>query len=102
LRKAAQPAIAGLLAVLLLFAVTLSVCPSLHQYLHHDAGEPDHHCLVCLFAQGQVNAAAGAVAVFAFFLAIVYFAAWALTGAQPAPDFRLSPSRAPPGFSFVS
>ena len=96
LRKVAKPAIAGLLVGLLFFAVTLSVCPSLHQYLHHDAGEPDHHCLISLFAQGQVNAADGAVAVIAFFLAVVYFTAWALTCASPAPDFRLSPSRAPP------
>src|SRR5215469_18031869 len=62
--RAAKPALAGLLVILLLALSTISVCPSLHKFLHSDGGETNHQCLVCSFAKGQV-AAAEASGVFA-------------------------------------
>jgi hypothetical protein len=101
LRKVAKPALAGLLAVLVIVIAAFSVSPSLHRFLHSKAAGADHFCAVCFFATGQVNAADGALALAASVLMFLLCAAWSLTFAQPARDFRLSPSRAPPGLSFV-
>ncbi|HUJ11854.1 MAG TPA: hypothetical protein VL171_17730 [Verrucomicrobiae bacterium] len=35
----------------------MAASPALHEVIHRDAGEPDHHCVVTLFAHGQVNSA---------------------------------------------
>jgi len=91
-----KPALAGLLALLLLVSGTLSVCHALHQSLHPDGAGNSHFCLVCLFAKGQVSAAdvgvVSAAWVFTLFSAIRLFS----TSPLPGFDYRLSPSRAPP------
>jgi hypothetical protein len=35
----------------------MAASPALHELIHVDAGQPDHHCTVTLFAHGQVDSA---------------------------------------------
>jgi hypothetical protein len=49
--------LALLLAAMLQWAALLVVCPSLHELIHHDAGDPQHDCAVTLFLAGQVEPA---------------------------------------------
>ena len=51
---------AVLLCGMVLFLTALAASPSLHQWFHHDADDPDHECAVTLFVHGQVSAAARA------------------------------------------
>ncbi|MEI8041829.1 MAG: hypothetical protein WCL11_10490 [Verrucomicrobiota bacterium] len=96
LSRAAHPAIAGLLAVLLLVSGTLSVSHALHHSLHSDEGQGSHICLVCSLAKGQVDTVAVATAWTAPFLRCLSDVRTAHTSPPPASDYRLSPSRAPP------
>ena len=48
--------------VLLLDAMAAS--PALHELIHKDADEADHHCAVTMFAHGQVDSATVEVASF--------------------------------------
>ena len=41
--------------ILLLDAMV--ACPALHELIHKDADEADHHCAVTMFAQGKVDSA---------------------------------------------
>lgn len=50
------------MAFLLLFIATLAASPALHAAIHPDANHEDHNCIISVFAHGQVNAAAVAVA----------------------------------------
>jgi hypothetical protein len=52
-----QAVIASLLAGLVLLLDAMAACPALHELIHHDAGVPEHQCVVTLFAHGQVDAA---------------------------------------------
>src|SRR5437667_247166 len=49
LRKLVKPALAGLLAALLLFTTTAAVSHLLHRTLHGNAASPNHNCVICLF-----------------------------------------------------
>jgi hypothetical protein len=40
------------------WALTLTVCPELHEWVHPDAGHEDHGCAVTLFASGGIHFAA--------------------------------------------
>jgi hypothetical protein len=98
-----QSALASLLALLLVAAATCSVSHALHQCLHRDSATPDHFCLVCSLATGQVSAAdvvvASTLAVFCWVCGI------RVANPSPLPgfDYRFSPSRAPPArASFLS
>lgn len=96
MRRTAKPVLAVVLSALVLAAATLAVCPSLHELLHHHNGTSEEGCVVCLFAQGQVNSSdvAPVVAVF-----VCGLAAAVLPPQIVAPrdvDYCLSPSRAPP------
>jgi hypothetical protein len=95
-KRVPTSALGGLLAVLLLVATTFSVSHALHQSLHHDSAGNGHLCLACSFAKGQVS-----VAVVALFVSVLAFRClWRVgtVGIAPSfgPDYRLSPSRAPP------
>jgi hypothetical protein len=96
--RLAKPVLAGLLALLLLVAGTISASHSLHQLLHNDASAKSHPCLFCMFAKAQVNVAD--VALPAAALSVFYPCASRL--ANPAlvacVDYRLCPSRGPPSF----
>jgi hypothetical protein len=48
----------GLTWVLLLalfWALSLAVCPELHEWIHPDADHEDHDCAVTLFASGGIH-----------------------------------------------
>jgi hypothetical protein len=47
------PTIIGTIVLIDLMAAS----PALHELIHFDAGKPDHHCTVTLFAHGQVDSA---------------------------------------------
>jgi len=47
------PTIIGMILLIDLMAAS----PALHELIHFDAGKPDHHCTVTLFAHGQVDSA---------------------------------------------
>ena len=91
-----KSAFAGLLALLLLVALTFSVSHSLHQAIHPGAGLNGHFCLVCSIAKGQVGAVDTAIIltalVFSFLIGV------RLSASSPLAFFayRLSHSRAPP------
>src|SRR5437899_12058652 len=55
LRRLLKPALAGLLAALLLLTTTASSSHLLHRLLHGNASSPNHSCVICLFAKGQVS-----------------------------------------------
>jgi hypothetical protein len=49
---------AGLTPVLIVsifWALTLTVCPELHEWVHPDADHEDHDCAVTLFANGGIH-----------------------------------------------
>jgi hypothetical protein len=95
-RRLAKPALAGLLAVILLILGAISVSHALHEFLHHDASDGSHFCLLCSIAKGQVSTAAlastPAPPVLARFCALLT----ADVSTAASFDYRLSPSRAPP------
>jgi flagellin-like protein len=91
-----KSALSGVLAVLLMVAMTFSVSHTLHQFLHRDGAGSDHFCLACALVKGQVSAAAvvliSAVLVPCCFWVICLVHATLFCGF----DYRTSPSRAPP------
>ena len=46
--------ITGLIAAQIAI-LAMAACPSLHMWLHHDAGDADHHCVVTAVANGQLD-----------------------------------------------
>jgi len=85
-------------AAVLVFGVGLiAASPTLHLWLHPDAGQPDHECAVTLFAHGALETAATIALVVA---PLLRFRALARMAAGPdliAARYRLCPGRAPPG-----
>ena len=91
-----RKASAVLLCAMVLFLAALAASPSLHEWLHHDANEPSHECVVTLFAHGQVNATT-IVPVVALVAALFGGVALLTQSFELASaDYRFSPSRAPP------
>jgi hypothetical protein len=56
----------GLLAAQLAI-LAMAACPSLHMWLHHDAGEPDHQCAVTAVIAGQLDFFVATVVTFLSF-----------------------------------
>ena len=56
-KKFGKPALAALLVGLVLLIDAMAACPALHEMIHKDADEADHHCAVTMFAQGKVESA---------------------------------------------
>ncbi len=54
-KKICKPALAALLVGLILLIDAMAACPALHELIHKDADEHDHHCAVTMFAQGKVD-----------------------------------------------
>jgi hypothetical protein len=48
-------ALAALLVGVILFLDALAASPALHEWFHHDADKPGHHCAVTTFAHGKVD-----------------------------------------------
>ena len=100
-RGAAKSAFAGFLVFVLLGLAALAASPGLHELIHPDAGAPDHHCAVTLFAGGQIDSVSAplvAAVVVALFGALVLLPD---TFVLPSADYRYSSSRAPPSSSFL-
>ena len=55
--KLRKPCVAVLLVGLILLLNAMAACPALHEMIHKDADEVDHHCAVTMFAQGKVDSA---------------------------------------------
>jgi hypothetical protein len=51
------PTLAASLVGLILLLDAMAACPALHEMIHKDADEADHHCAVTMFAQGKVDSA---------------------------------------------
>jgi len=92
----ARRALAGLLALLLLAATTLSAAHLLHQTLDQNGSTKHHLCLLCSFAKGQVNATEVTFAAAALLLLVNLGIPQAEFSFLAAGDHRLSLSRAPP------
>jgi hypothetical protein len=64
-RKDEPPALARLVVAGLLGAqiaiLAMAASPSLHHWLHHDAGDSDHHCVVTAIANGQLDLAVAGI-----------------------------------------
>jgi hypothetical protein len=52
-----QVIIASLLAGVILLLNAMAASPSLHEWFHADAAQPEHQCAVTLFAHGKVDSA---------------------------------------------
>jgi hypothetical protein len=102
LQFVAKPAMAGLLAVLVLFFSTAAVSPALHQWLHADANSPDHSCVVTTLTKGQVDAGLSALVVVVFVALVCGFVVYSENLLLPAADYRYSSSRAPPFFGSLA
>jgi hypothetical protein len=82
--------------ILWLTVVVISVSPALHQLLHHDSRNDNHGCLITHFAKGNLLADASVGVV------LVVNPVWVVAPLPVdlelvlPPQYRLSPSRAPP------
>jgi len=93
-----RPVLAGFLASLLLFSLTVAASPSLHKCLHGDAADGNHLCAVCLLVNGQITAPNTVVLSAVLVLAIFFLLP---RRELPLPGFvrdRLSPGRGPPSY----
>ena len=54
-KKIGKPALAASLVGLILLLNAMAACPALHELIHKDADEADHHCAVTMFMHGQVE-----------------------------------------------
>lgn len=50
-----QAGLTPLLIASILWALTLTLCPELHQRVHPDADHEDHDCAVTLFSNGGIH-----------------------------------------------
>ena len=94
--KVAKPALAGMLAGLLVLIGTLSASHFLHQTLHASSNGANHSCIVCAFSKGQVSAADGLAVLLVFVSACTFVMVRPSILLLSASDYRLLPSRAPP------
>lgn len=85
---------AGIAALVLVLGV-LAASPRLHQWLHPDAGRPDHECVITLFSHSGIQTCTDVILV-----AAVIFLARTLTEplslALVAPSHWLPFGHAPP------
>ena len=89
--------LAGLMALLLLVASTLSVSHSLHKSLHRDGALNGHFCLVCSLAKGHASSPEAAFALAVVVLPVLYFLCLLQSSALPRGfDHRVAYGRAPP------
>jgi hypothetical protein len=88
--------LAGGCAALVVQLAVLAASPTLHEWLHHDAGAADHECAITLFQHGA-DAAVAAIAVAATVWTVVAL----VVAASANPDldrgrYWLPPGNAPP------
>ena len=71
---------------------------SLHQAIHSDANSPNHHCVITLLTQGQVNVPVVTNLWLAFATALIFSLPLLQAAVESSLDLRLAPGRAPPRF----
>jgi hypothetical protein len=81
----------------LLFLTVFAAAPGLHQLLHHDAGQADHHCAIIVLAAGKVDLASTPPVV-SRPSGYVVLTVQSRTPIFLAVDYQLLPGRAPPSF----
>lgn len=86
------PAIVG--AILLIDLMAAS--PALHELIHVDAGEPDHHCTVTVFAHSQVDSAVCEIVVPTISIRWIDTCPPVILSVADPFVVLLPPSRAPP------
>jgi hypothetical protein len=96
-----QTVIALILVATVLLLDAMAASPALHEWIHADAGAPDHQCAVTLFAHGQVHAASVAVPLPAPLSFIVTTPCCVFVAFRPAIE-DLPAGRGPPALPAVS
>ena len=86
---------AGGVALVLLLTV-LAASPELHAWLHGNAGEADHECVVTLYQHGVVSAAVEVALVVVLLVQRARVAAASAALYLAAPRYWLPPALAPP------
>jgi len=71
---------------------------ALHRAIHSDAGSPNHHCVITLLTQGQVDVPVVLGIWSAFAITLIFSLPLLQAVINSSPDLRLSPGRAPPHF----
>jgi hypothetical protein len=91
--------LAGCCVALVLLLGVLAASPTLHEWLHHDAGVADHECAVTLF-QHSGTTASPAIALLAVVWVFVASAAIEPIRNEALPvRHRLPPGNAPPALN---
>ena len=87
-----------MLALQMFALLALAACPTLHHALHSESNNPDHACLVTLFAKSQLGRTE--LSPFVPLVALLVICAVLLPGLPPRSlfEYRFAPSRAPPRF----
>jgi hypothetical protein len=87
-----------LLVASIFWALTLTVCPELHEWVHPDADHEDHDCAVTLIASGGIDFAAMDLDVgkpgYWAFVDVLQLLSQVVVSVQTE---RLIPGRGPPG-----
>ena len=91
-------AISLLCALELLLLTALAAAPGLHERLHHDAHQADHHCAITALAAGKIHLAS-ATPVISRPAPDIIAAVLPPTPVYFAVDYQLLPGRAPPFIS---
>jgi hypothetical protein len=95
-----QAGLTPLLVMSIFWALTLAVCPELHEWVHPDADHEDHDCAVTLFANAGIDFApidlldVGKLAYRAL-VEVLQLYSQVLVSAQTG---RLIPGRGPPEY----
>jgi len=58
-----KSALAALLVGIVLLLDAMAVCPALHEMIHKDADEADHHCAVTTLAHGKIESASTEIVI---------------------------------------
>ncbi|MGH7942209.1 MAG: hypothetical protein ACREFR_14170 [Limisphaerales bacterium] len=96
-----KPALAALLIGIVLLLDAMAACPPLHEWIHHDANKPDHHCAVTLFAHGKVSIAAWEIIIPSPILMVEAPRRFIISAFSPFIE-NLPQGRAPPVSSSIS
>ena len=87
-------AVGGVALVLLL--TVLAASPELHAWLHGNAGDADHECVITLYQHGMVSAAPEVALVLAALILLARVAAELAALYLALPGYWLPPTLAPP------
>ena len=96
--RISKPALAALLAGIVLLLDAMAACHDLHEWVHKDADQPGHECAVTMFAHGKVDAATVDVAVIVPAAPVVATPQLVFSVFSPAIQ-HLPQGRAPPAVS---